>query len=188
MALTEKGAEDIARRNQLDPELVKEALAREISGEAGMDEILRIPYRIGTTLNRSMAHSSRFFRELRDNGVFYGGKCPECGHVLFPPIRPVCRRCIKKGKYVEYEPFKLGDEIEGTVMSWSKLVRGTSKHVGRGELYPAIIKVDGADNAVWQYVLPAEGKEIKVGARVKAIKLPDGERTGEVSDFAFQVI
>jgi len=188
MALTEKAALELARKNQIDPELVKEALAREISGEAGLDEILRVPYRIGVTLNRSMVHSSRFFRELRDNGAFYAGKCPACGHVIFPPIRPVCRRCIKKGKLVEYEPFKLGTEIEGTVVSWSKLVRGTSKHVGRGELYPAIVKVDGADNAVWQYVLPAEGKEIKVGARVKAVKLPREERTGEVSDFAFQLI
>jgi hypothetical protein len=30
-------------------------------------EILRVPYRIGTTMYRSMAHASRFFREIRDN-------------------------------------------------------------------------------------------------------------------------
>jgi len=188
MALSEKAAQELAAKNELDPGLVKEALAAEISGEAKVEDILRVPYRIGTTLNRSMAHASRFFRELRDNGAFYASKCPECGHVLFPPIRPICLRCIKKGKLVDYEPFKLGDEIEGTVVSWSKLVRGTSKHIGRGVVYPAIIKVDGADNAVWQYVMPTEGAEISVGARVRAIRLDQEERTGEMNDFAFKLI
>ena len=188
MALSEKACDSISTKNQMDAPRVREALSREISGEASIDEVLRVPYRVGTTLLRSMGHASRFFREMRDNGVFYAGKCPACGHVLFPPVRPVCRVCIKKGEFVEYEPMELGPEVQGEVLSWSKLVRGTSKHVGKGEMYPSIVRVDGADNAVWQYVLPAEGKEIRVGARVKSILLPADERTGEVNDFAFILI
>jgi len=188
MPLTEKAAEAIAKKNQIDLGLVKKALANEMSGAAAPGDPLRVPYRVGITLLRSMCHASRFFRELRDNGVFIAGKCPACGHILFPPMRPVCLRCIKKGELVEYEMFPLGTEVQGTVLSWSKLVRGTSKHVGRGELYPAIIRVDGADNAEWQYVLPSEGKEIAVGSRVKSVLLPVEERTGEVNDFAFRLI
>ena len=188
MALSEKAADSIAAKNQMDPALVRRALEREISGEASPADPCRIPYREGVTLFRSMCHASRFFRELRDNGVFFAGRCPECGHVMFPPMRPVCRECIRTGAYVEYEMFPMGEELIGTVQSWSKLVRGTSKHVGRGEVYPSIVKVDGADNAEWQYVLPAEGKEIKVGAKVKTVLLPPGERTGEVNDFAFRLI
>ena len=188
MALSEKGLNSLAETNQIDASLLRRAMEREVKGEAAVTEPYRVPYRIGVTLFRSMCHASRFFRELRDNGVFYAGRCPACGHVLFPPMRPVCRVCIKKGEYVEYEMFALGPEVIGTVLSWSKLVRGTSKHVGKGVLYPSIIKVDAADNAEWQYVLPTEGKEIKVGAKVKSVLLPPDERTGEVNDFAFMLI
>jgi uncharacterized OB-fold protein len=188
MPLTEKALEAIAKKNLIDVALVKKALEKEINGNVAPGDPLRVPYRVGVTLLRSMCHASRFFRELRDNGVFVAGKCPACGHVMFPPMRPVCLRCIKKGELVEYEMFELGPEVKGTVLSWSKLVRGTSKHVGRGELYPSIIRVDGADNAEWQYVLPTEGKEISVGARVVSIVLPKEDRTGEVNDFAFKLI
>lgn len=188
MPLQETALKNIADKNQIDIELLRAALARESSGEAAADEPLRVPYRIGVTLLRSMGHASRFFRELRDNGVFMAGRCPVCGHTLFPPMRPVCRVCIKKGEFVEYEMIEMGTEVRGAVLSWSRLVRGTSKHVGRGELYPSIIRVDGADNAEWQYVLPSEGREIKVGARVKSVLLPPDQRTGEINDFAFVLI
>jgi len=88
---------------------------------------------------------------------------------------------------VEYEPLLLGSEVEGTVLAWSKLVRGTTKHIGQGALYPAIVKVDGADNGHWQFVLPEEGKEVEVGTRVRSVKLDKEERTGEVSDYAFRL-
>jgi uncharacterized OB-fold protein len=188
MAISQKAANNLADKNQIDRALIDQEMARELSGEAAVTEPYRVPYRVGVTLYRSMCHASRFFRELRDNGIFYAGKCPVCGHVMFPPMRPICRRCIVKGKYVEYELFPLGPEVIGTVLSWSKLVRGTSKHVGKGELYPSIIKVDAADNAEWQYVLPEEGKEIKVGAKVRSVLLPPEDRTGEVNDFAFRLI
>ena len=64
----------------------------------------------------------------------------------------------------------------------------SSKHIGKGELYPAVIQVDGADNAVWQYVLPTEGSEVKVGARVVSALLPQEDRTGEVNDFIFKLL
>ena len=188
MALTEKALQELARKNLIDPGQLKEALAREVSGEAGTDDLLRVPFRIGATLNRSMCHASRFFRELRDNGTFYAGKCPVCGHVLFPPIRPVCLQCIRKGELVEYEPLKLGRKIEGTILAWSKLVRGSSKHVDQGVLYPVIVRVDGADNGHWQIVLASEEGEVKVGGRVKSVLLEAEQRTGEVSDYAFELI
>lgn len=188
MALSEKALRELAEKNQLDVEQLRKALTCEISGDSIPEEVLRVPFRIGTTLHRSMCHASRFFRELRDNGTFYAGKCPVCGHVLFPPIRPVCLRCIKKGRLVEYVPLALGKEVHGTVLAWSKLVRGTTKHIGQGALYPAIVKVDGADNGHWQFVLPEEGKEVKVGTRVRSVTLESEKRTGEVSDYAFKLM
>lgn len=188
MALSEKALQELALKNQIDREQLRKALSREISGEVKQEEVLRVPFRIGTTLNRSMCHASRFFREIRDNGVFYAGRCPACGHVIFPPIRPVCLRCIKQGDLVEYEPLKLGQEVEGTVLAWSKLVRGTTKHLGQGVLYPAIIRVHGAENGHWQFVLPAEGKEVKVGVQVRSVLLEAQDRTGEVSDYAFELL
>ncbi|MFC1890680.1 zinc ribbon domain-containing protein [Thermodesulfobacteriota bacterium] len=188
MALSENAALELAKKNSIDPESIKKAAAKEMTGSAKKDDTLRIPFRIGVTLNRSMAHASRFFRELRDNGIFYAAKCPVCGHVLFPPVRPVCLRCIKKGELVEYEPLEMGPEVEGTVAAVSKLVRGTSKDLGKGDQYPCLVKVDGADNAHWQFVVPTEGGEIEVGAHVRSVLADQADRTGEVSDYAFRLI
>jgi len=188
MPLSKKAAEDLAKRNVIDPELVEKAARAEMSGEAAGAEVLRVPFRIGVTLNRSMCHASLFFREVRDRGVFYAGKCPACGHVLFPPIRPTCIRCVKKGDMIEYEPFKMGAEVSGTVVAVSKLVRGTSKDVGKGPQYPCLVKVDGADNAHWQFVRPAGGRDPQVGDRVKSV-LKDAEtRTGEIGDYLFEPV
>ncbi len=188
MALSRDAVRGVAEKHHIAPGLVEEAAAGEISGDAGQNDILRVPFRMGVTLNRSMAHASRFFREIRDNGVFYGGRCPECGHTLFPPVRPVCLRCIKKGQLVEYEPLKMGPEVEGVVAAVSELVRGTSKDLGKGVQYPCLVKVDGADNAHWQFVAPEEGQAIVVGARVKSVLKEQEARTGEVSDYKFRLM
>lgn len=185
MALSNKAANKIAKKNFVAPELIAKSAAVEIAGEAGRDDILRVPFRIGITLNRSMVHASRFFREIRDNGMFFGSKCPACGHVLFPPIRPTCLRCIRKGEMVEYEPLEMGAEVMGTVAAVSKLVRGTSKDLGKGDQFPCLVKVDGADNAHWQFVEPDGDKEPAVGDRVKSVLKNQQERTGEVGDYLF---
>lgn len=187
MTLSNKAMNELARKNVIDPKLLRAPMAAEMSGEAGEDDILRVPFRIGITLNRSMCHASKFFRELRDKGVFYGGKCPECGHVLFPPIRPVCLECIKKGEMVEYEPLNMGAEVRGIVVAVSKLVRGTSKDLGKGAQYPCLVRVDGADNAHWQFVLPPEDGEVKVGMRVKSLPIAQEDRTGEMHDYTFVI-
>lgn len=188
MALSDNAANELGMKNSIPAELIKKSAAAELAGHVGGDAILRVPFRIGITLNRSMAHASRFFREVRDNGIFFGARCPACGHVLFPPIRPVCRRCIKKGELVEYEPLEIGPEVRGTVVAVSKLVRGTSKDLGKGEQYPCLIRADGADNAHWQLVLPDTRKEIQVGDRVVSVLIDQDKRTGEVGDFAFRLI
>ena len=186
--LSQKAIAELSRKHQIPVEHIEKALEKELQQEKATTEILRVPYRIGTTMLRSMAHASRFFREIRDNGMFYAGKCPTCGHTAFPPQHAVCHVCIKKGACVQYEYVELGPQVEGTVLSWCRLVRGSSKHVGKGEVYPCVIKVDGSDTAVWQYVLPKKGVEIKVGSRVRSVLLPAEERTGEATDFAFVLI
>lgn len=188
MALSRKAAADLAAKNQLNLESTARALEREIRGEAGEDEPLRVPYRMGVTLLRSMAHASAFFRALRDRGVFLAGACPECGHVLFPPIRPVCRQCIRKGERVEYRMKDLGPEVRGTVAAVSQLVRGTSKDLGRGVQFPCLVRVDGADNAHWQFVRPDPGREVRVGNRVRSVLKEPEDRTGEVGDYWFVLI
>jgi len=182
------GLLELASKHQLPVEQLLPTLERELTETIDTAEILRVPFRIGTTMYRSMAHASRFFREIRDHGRFYAGKCPVCGHVAFPPQHEICHRCIKQGTYSAYEYVDFGAEVLGTVRSWCRLVRGSSKHIGKGEVYPCVVRVDGSDIAMWQYVLPAQGVEIQVGARVKSVLLPQEKRTGEVSDFAFQLV
>jgi uncharacterized OB-fold protein len=186
--LNVNGVVELARKHQIPLEQLLPTVERELTETVPTDEILRVPYRIGTTMYRSMAHASRFFRELRDNGRFYAGRCPRCGHTALPPAHAVCHRCIKQGRLEEYVFVDFGAEIEGTVLSWCRLVRGSTKHVGRGEVYPCVVRVDGSDIGMWQYVLPREGSSIAVGARVNSVLLPQEERTGEASDFAFRLI
>jgi len=188
MALSRKAAADLAAKNQLNPESVAKALDREIRGEAQENEPLRVPFRMGVTLNRSMAHASSFFRAVRDRGVFLAGKCPACGHVLFPPIRPVCRQCIRRGELVEYRMEEVGSEVQGTVAAVSQLVRGTSKDLGKGVQFPCLVRVDGADNAHWQFVQPDPRRDIRVGDRVRSVLRDQEDRTGEVRDYCFVLI
>ena len=188
MALSRKAVEGLARKQQLPVEQVLKLLEKEMAGPPPTTDLLYVPYRMGTTLLRSMCHASRFFREIRDRGVFYAGRCPRCGYTVLPPQRPVCHRCIKQGVYVEYEYKELGPVIEGACVSWSQLIRGSSK---QGELLkscPSFVKVDGCDNAHWQIVHPAEGKEIKIGARVRSVLRPPEDRTGEISDYYFELV
>ncbi len=188
MAISRKAVESLAKKQQIPPEQLIKVMEKEMTDPPPTGELLFVPYRIGTTLYRSMNHASRFFRELRDNGMFYAGRCPACGFTVFPPQRPVCHRCIKQGKLAEYEYVKLGPEVTGRCVSWSQLIRGTSK---QGELLkscPSFVKVDGADNAHWQIVHPVEGKEIAIGARVRSVLKPPDERTGELSDYWFVLI
>lgn len=186
--LSSQAVVELAQKHQIPVELLLPTVERELTETIDTGEILRVPYRIGTTMYRSMAHASRFFREVRDNGMFYAGRCPRCGHTAFPPQHATCHACIKEGVCSEYEYLELGPEVEGTVLSWCRLVRGSSKHIGKGELYPCVVKVDGSDIAMWNYVLPAGDVEMRVGARVRSVLLPQERRTGEISDFAFVLI
>jgi len=188
MAISRKAIENLAKKQQIPVEQLLKIMDKEMTDPLPIKDLLFIPYRIGTTMYRSMNHASRFFRELRDNGMFYAGKCPACGYIVFPPQRPVCHRCIKQGKLVEYEYLKLGPVVEGVCVSWSQLIRGTSK---QGELLkscPSFVKVDGCANAHWQIVLPAADKEIKIGSRVRSVLKPQEERTGEIGDYYFILI
>lgn len=185
MALSKKAVEILARKHQIPLDQLLKIMDSEVHSPPQTADLLFVPFRIGTTLYRSMNHASRFFREIRDNGMFYAARCPQCGHTLFPPQRPVCLRCIKKGILSEYEYVKLGQEIQGMCSSWSQLVRGTSKQGELFKTYPSYVKVDGCTNSHWQFVYPVEGKEIRIGARVRSILRPQEERTGEISDYWF---
>jgi len=185
MAISKKAVEILANKNDIPFEQVMKVMEDELENQRGTDALLFVPYRIGTTLYRSMNRSSRFFREIRDNGMFYAGVCPECGHKVMPLQRAVCHRCIKKGFLSEYRYEKLGPEVTGICVSWSRLVRGTSKQGDLLMSYPSFVKVDGCDNAHWQIVYPAHGREIKIGARVRSALRSREERTGEISDYWF---
>jgi|GEM_PF-2801065 len=188
MAMSKKAVETLGKKHQIPVDLLMKIMEKEIKDEQSAIAILRVPYRIGATLYRSMAHASRFFREIRENGVFYAGICPKCGHTIFPPQKPVCNRCIKKGELFRYDYMDLGPVIEGVIISWSRLERGTSKQSEMLKSYPSYIKVDGSDIAHWQLVEVAPGQEIKIGARVRSALRPQKERTGEISDYWFTLI
>ena len=62
---------ELAKKHQIPVADLLPTLEKELTQIIDCNEILRVPYRIGTTMYRSMAHASRFFREIRDNGIFY---------------------------------------------------------------------------------------------------------------------
>ena len=179
---------ELSRKHEIPLGDLLPTVEREMTEVIDTREILRVPFRIGTVMYRSMGHLSRFFREIRDNGIFFMGKCPVCGHSAFPPQHAVCHPCIKKGVLSPYEYVELGPKVGGTVLSWCRLVRGGSKHFGKGAVYPCVVRVDGSDIALIQFVMPKEGAQIRVGARVESVLIPQEKRTGEVTDFAFVLV
>lgn len=125
-------------------------------------------------------YGSKFFKELRDNGVFLGVKCPKCEKVYIPP-RKVCGKCfVEMTEFVEVGP-------EGSIGTFT-ILRYAFIDPETGEQKPVpygygFIRFDGADTLFQHYIEIDDESKLKIGARVRPVL--EEERKGTIRDIRY---
>ncbi len=116
-----------------------------------------------------------FLTALREREVFLASTCEACS-LTYVPARLFCQRCFGElAADAEVGP-------EGT------LVSSTVVHVDAdGARLPrpvtaGLVRLDGATSALLHVVLVGDGATPAIGARVRAVFLPRGQRTGSIRD------
>ncbi len=125
-------------------------------------------------------YGSKFFKELKEKGVFLGVKCPKCEKVFIPP-RKVCGECfVEMKEFVEVGP-------EGSIGTFT-ILRYAFIDPETGEQKPVpygygFIRFDGADTLFQHYIEIDDESKIKIGARVKPVLAE--ERKGTIRDIQY---
>jgi uncharacterized protein len=140
--------------------------------------LVDVPYRFAAG-----EYMTRFLVELRDNGVFYGTRCPACRRVMIPP-RIVCARChVRSEEWVQ-----LGSE--GTLAAFTIMyIPMTDPTTGKPHDPPfayGSVKLDGCDAPVDHFLnVEPDMDKLWVGMRFRAVLRPKEERTGDLSDIRY---
>ena len=130
-------------------------------------EALRVPFRMKLEFDYAMgAHAERFFQALRDHARILGVTCPACSRVYVPP-RPVCGICFVETKdWVEVSDEGLLVGCTVVDLPFIDPMTGERRPVPYGF---AIVRLDGADTAMYHFLEETDPKKIYVGQRVKAV-------------------
>jgi len=118
----------------------------------------------------------RFLDGLRD-GRIVGRECRGCDRVLVPP-RMFCERIFRAtDAWVDVG-------TTGTVQTFSIChVAWDMERLERPQI-PAVIAIDGSDGGFLHLLGEVDPASVRIGMRVEAVWLPEGARTGSISDIA----
>jgi uncharacterized OB-fold protein len=137
-----------------------------------------VPYRFAAG-----SYLAKFLIELRDNGDFYGIKCPVCGRVQVPP-RVVCAMChVENTQWIKLKN-------EGVIKAFTTMYMPlTDPTTGKAHEPPfayGTVKLDGSDSGIDHMINPSvDPATIKVGMRVKAVLRPKDQRIGDLCDILY---
>ena len=126
---------------------------------------------------------TKFLRELKDNGVFFGIKCPVCGRVQVPP-RVVCAVChVENSKWVKLES---AGTLKGFTTMYLPLTDPTTGMPHEPPFAYGSIQLKGADSVIDHMINPVvDPDRIEVGMKMKAVLRPQEERIGDLSDILY---
>ena len=147
-------------------------------------ELVSIPITVDVPYRFSAGkYMSRFLLELRDNGRFFGIRCPVCKRVQMPP-RVVCAVChVKNDEWVE-----LG--LEGTLVGFTVMYLPlTDPTTGKPHKPPfayGSVRFDGCDSVIDHMIhVEPDPAKIMVGMRLRAVLRPREERIGDLTDIRY---
>lgn len=146
-----------------------------------MADIRADPLELRTAMEFPYKHSTgetigRFLAGLKEQGRIWGQRVTGQG-VVVPPLG-----------YSETDSSEGGDwvlvENTGTVTAVAKVHQPIERlHPFEKPFAFVLVKLDGADTAL-AHVVRDRADEVKVGSRVTAEFLPEGERVGSLRDIA----
>jgi uncharacterized OB-fold protein len=149
----------------------------ELSGKNPLDAPLEIPDKMEVVFKYSYGGQSRFFRELRENKVILGAKCPDCGKVFCPP-RAHCHQCYEPTEWVELKG-------TGTVKACTVQYYTTSVFIKKLPFICAYVRLDGTDTLLMTNMEVDDVSAVREGTKVRAVFRE--ERHGLITDFYFVV-
>jgi uncharacterized OB-fold protein len=120
----------------------------------------------------------KFFRAIKDDGVFLGTKCKTCGLVYVPP-KIYCEKCFEK----------LEDYVE--VAECGSLESFTCVHIGLDgkrldePVFVGLIRLDGASTCLVHKLGETTVEELCMGMRVCAVLKPKAKREGSINDILY---
>ena len=126
---------------------------------------------------------ARFLVELRDNGRFFGIRCPACKRVQMPP-RIVCACCHVKNE----EWVALGNEgtLVGFTIMYIPLTDPTTGKPHNPPFTYGSVRLDGADSVLDHLInIEPDVNRIWIGMRMRVVLRPKEERIGDLSDILF---
>lgn len=159
-------------------EHLKREFEAELSGMVPMEAPLEIPDKMEVFYKYSYGQQSRFFREIRDNKMLYGARCPHCSKVYCPP-RANCSLCYEPTEWVPLEG-------TGIIKTYTVQYVTTSAFIKKVPFICAYVQLDGTDFLLMTNMEVDDVAKVKVGTRVKVVFRE--ERHGTITDFYFQPI
>lgn len=144
-------------------------------------ELISIPITVDVPYRFSAGkYLTRFLIELKDNGKFYGIRCPVCKRVQLPP-RVVCAVChVKNSEWVELS--HKGTLVGFTIM-YLPLTDPTTGKPHEPPFSYGSVRLDGSDSVVDHFLnVEPDVKKIRVGMRMEAVLKPREQRIGDLSD------
>lgn len=117
----------------------------------------------------------KFFRELKDRGVFVGTKCSACNVTYLPP-RIYCERCFAELK--DYSDFG----IKGKVETYTICHETADGSHAKKPVIIAFIKIDGTDGGLIHRLSGVKPADVKFGMKVEAVLAEPAKRAGGIND------
>ncbi|MHA1593323.1 MAG: Zn-ribbon domain-containing OB-fold protein [Candidatus Baldrarchaeia archaeon] len=120
----------------------------------------------------------RFFREIKDNGKFYGTRCEKCGITYFP-ARTFCERCLSELKeWVEVSP---RGYVEMYTIAYMDL---EGNKLEKPEIW-AFIRFEGVFGGLVHKLGEVKPEEVKIGMVVEPVLKPKEQREGSITDILY---
>jgi len=137
--------------------------------------IVDVPYRFAAG-----KYMTKFLTELRDNGRFFGIRCPICNRVQLPP-RVVCAVCHVKNR--EWVELSCQGTLVGFTIMYLPLTDPTTGKPHEPPFSYGSVRLDGSDSVIDHFLnVEPDVQKISVGMRMKAVFKPREQRVGDLSD------
>lgn len=117
----------------------------------------------------------RFFRALRDKGVFLATRCERCG-VTYCPASAFCPRCLSP--LTDY--FEVGPR--GVLESFTVVYRDLDDQPLDEPVVVGLIRLDGADTVLVHRIDGSDRTALEIGISVQAQFEAKASRKGTLND------
>jgi uncharacterized OB-fold protein len=120
----------------------------------------------------------RFFREIKDNGQFWGTHCPHCD-ITYVPAQLFCERCFAKlSDWREVAP-------QGTIETFTVVHMDLDGQPLAHPQIVACVRLAGADGGLVHFLGEVNADEVYIGQPVEAVFKPKAKREGSILDIRY---